>query len=448
MKKAVIRLVSVMLVLALVLGSTAALADGGAWECQNCGETGNTGNFCTNCGTARPSADWTCSKCGQAGNTGNFCSNCGTAKTQTADPVIYEPDPDPYVEVNPYLEQIPGETDRVMLCIQSVEASKYVSPKSNPTKWIPQNAIDGNETTCWQVRQKGDPKGKVWLQLNLPGEQTVEEIWFKNGFWAYNDQGHDQYHINARAKSVRISFLYAGETKFRDEAPLELKDEVFTGWQQFYLGRHEHVTAVKIAVWTKIMGTGGEDCENDICLSEVMLVQYAPAASAMPARETGPAVVYESRPEVSGAPLLTKLATRTGPGTEYEETGTFFIDSWKKQIVRVTGKHWDGSMWWVQVDFQNGKKAKYRVWTGLKRVDVDIDKVRENTKRGLCHVEATDAYAGPGTSYAKLGAVLFFEDEIDYYTRENGFVEIDYYDVNREIQRRVWVPQSAVSNYH
>ena len=46
------------------------------WTCS-CGQEGNTGNFCSNCGKKKPeeSGSWTCS-CGQV-NTGNFCSNCG-----------------------------------------------------------------------------------------------------------------------------------------------------------------------------------------------------------------------------------------------------------------------------------------------------------------------------------------------------------------------------------
>ncbi len=57
----------------------APAADG--WTC-NCG-TVNTGNFCTNCGTAKPApapaaGTWVCD-CG-AENSGNFCTNCGKAK--------------------------------------------------------------------------------------------------------------------------------------------------------------------------------------------------------------------------------------------------------------------------------------------------------------------------------------------------------------------------------
>ena len=52
------------------------------WTCAKCGQAGNTGKFCSNCGAPRPDAPWTCVKCGQAGNTGKFCSNCGAAKPE------------------------------------------------------------------------------------------------------------------------------------------------------------------------------------------------------------------------------------------------------------------------------------------------------------------------------------------------------------------------------
>lgn len=50
----------------------------GAWDCT-CGQKGNTGNFCSNCGAKRPEmtpGTWDCS-CGKTGITGNFCENCG-----------------------------------------------------------------------------------------------------------------------------------------------------------------------------------------------------------------------------------------------------------------------------------------------------------------------------------------------------------------------------------
>ena len=52
-----------------------------AWVCPTCGKT-VTGNFCANCGTARPvSAKWICPSCSRE-NEGNFCANCGTKKPE------------------------------------------------------------------------------------------------------------------------------------------------------------------------------------------------------------------------------------------------------------------------------------------------------------------------------------------------------------------------------
>ena len=48
------------------------------WVCA-CGQGGNTGKFCMNCGKPQPSADgWACS-CGTV-NKGTFCQNCGSPK--------------------------------------------------------------------------------------------------------------------------------------------------------------------------------------------------------------------------------------------------------------------------------------------------------------------------------------------------------------------------------
>ena len=63
----------------------------GAWTCEN-GHEGNTGNFCPECGAAKPAEEtWTCPN-GHEGNTGRFCPECGAPK------------PELPVEINPYAE--------------------------------------------------------------------------------------------------------------------------------------------------------------------------------------------------------------------------------------------------------------------------------------------------------------------------------------------------------
>lgn len=60
-----------------------AAPQAGSWNCS-CGKTGNTGNFCADCGKPKPAdaSGWTCS-CG-AVNKGNFCSECGNKKPSGA----------------------------------------------------------------------------------------------------------------------------------------------------------------------------------------------------------------------------------------------------------------------------------------------------------------------------------------------------------------------------
>ena len=62
----------------------AAPAPQEGWTCT-CGQTGNTGKFCMQCGNAKPIPKatavegWTCSECGSV-NQGKFCQECGAKK--------------------------------------------------------------------------------------------------------------------------------------------------------------------------------------------------------------------------------------------------------------------------------------------------------------------------------------------------------------------------------
>ena len=55
-----------------------------SWTCA-CGQKGNTGKFCMNCGAPKPQAPaiWHCPSCG-ALNQGKFCTNCGAKKPEAA----------------------------------------------------------------------------------------------------------------------------------------------------------------------------------------------------------------------------------------------------------------------------------------------------------------------------------------------------------------------------
>ncbi|MBQ3112654.1 MAG: SPFH domain-containing protein [Firmicutes bacterium] len=58
----------------------APAAPANSWACTACQQIGNTSNFCSNCGAARPASNsWNCPSCNNLCG-GKFCANCGTPK--------------------------------------------------------------------------------------------------------------------------------------------------------------------------------------------------------------------------------------------------------------------------------------------------------------------------------------------------------------------------------
>ncbi len=147
------------------------------------------------CADRRPS--WTCPRCGQTGNQGNYCPNCGKARPSNASS-----------GANDQLESIPGYNSKAKIRLRSVYANSYIVNQSNPNLWIPDHAADNAETTCWQFSKKYNNLGDVYLELNLASAQTVDAIWLKSGFWSYGSDGSDLYLLNCRPRQIRAEFLY------------------------------------------------------------------------------------------------------------------------------------------------------------------------------------------------------------------------------------------------
>ena len=145
------------------------------------------------------------------------------------------------------------------------------------------------------------------------------------------------------------------------------------------------------------------------------------------------------------APLLMPLSTRSGPSVKYDESGGFFSGDWKQQTVRVLGKSWDegGNIWWVLIDFKYDDQAQYRVWTGIKRVDVDPAQLIDVRPLGKGTVHFTsDTYRGPGGRYARANINITDTTDVWIYSRENGYLEIEF--VQNGQMYRLWVPESQV----
>lgn len=141
------------------------------------------------------------------------------------------------------------------------------------------------------------------------------------------------------------------------------------------------------------------------------------------------------------AGLKMRIATRTGPSTQYTEPGTFFEKDWYTAHVDVISKAYGSGVWWVQVEFTDGGKL-YRAYTGVKRVNVQLDRIPEEEILGTAVLSAAGdvtAYYGPGDRYAKMKDVVPWGTQGKIVMAENGYVLMDFYDEYINQQRRAWI---------
>jgi hypothetical protein len=151
------------------------------------------------------------------------------------------------------------------------------------------------------------------------------------------------------------------------------------------------------------------------------------------------------------AGLLSRVATRTGPGTQYDEPGTYFQNDWRTAQVEVINAAWDNynDIWWVQLDFYASGK-KFRAYTGLKRVAVDVNILPVEYPLGTTTMRsAAKAYWGPGRDYVESKYNVPNYTAVTVYGAENGFVQVEFSDYRTATSdrslRRAWVTAVAVN---
>ena len=207
---------------------------------------------------------WICPGCGRGGNTGNFCGDCGTAR------------PVPEEGFNDSLTQIPGETDRVSVDILRVDGSGYITGKNDRYLYAAWNATDEEKDTCWQFSVKNIKRKQPWLWLVIEG-QTVDSIWIRNGFQASDSKGKPRYSEYSRLKDIRVEFYYREDGAEPETMEFTLSDENSGDWEKIETGRHENVDAVVVYICSVYKG---KSKPNNACLSEIMLVQNNSAENA------------------------------------------------------------------------------------------------------------------------------------------------------------------------
>lgn len=139
-----------------------------------------------------------------------------------------------------------------------------------------------------------------------------------------------------------------------------------------------------------------------------------------------------------------RIATRSGPGTDYTEPGSFL---WTGAEVAVHTKAYDpvNEMYWLQVEFTSGGE-RYRAYTGDWRLNADLTRVPDEI---LLNASAklngnTCGYAGPGYDYHLYdGLTLYGSYPCQIIEVENQFVLIDTYGSNQGLTR-AWVHLSCI----
>ena len=326
------------------------------------------------------------------------------------------------------------------------------------------NLLDDLPFTFWQ-RTTHSPSGAD-LQLT-PADPTLAAVWLRSG----NCTSPAQYQSYARPAIIRVGVHYTqGGTEYLAQYRYALSDacrpdarELLwqSGYQCLSLPQLFHsVTRVDLTVET---WTQGDVYLSEGCISDVLLSSQPPAlpatpvplctATATPRPTPTPKPTY--KPAASGdantviyssegvsAPLLMRMATRSGPGTEYDELGSYFKEGYEVTVLSIT---YDGNdVPWVQVEFTYQGSLR-RAYTGLKRVGVDPALLREEASMGNAEIiqKATPRY-GPGKEYTPRKFDVRKGTAGTVWAVENGWVQFEFFARADDCYYRVWVPESSV----
>jgi len=142
--------------------------------------------------------------------------------------------------------------------------------------------------------------------------------------------------------------------------------------------------------------------------------------------------------------LNQRIATRSGPGTDYFEPGSFLKQG---DYVTVHTKVWDAvnEIWWVQVEFTSGYDT-YRAYTGAWRMSVDLTDVPEERPLGIVRVTSdADVFAGPGWDYVMWNDTVCRGTSAVLLEVEAGYAHIECWNDRWNQPWRVWAPLRNLS---
>ena len=286
------------------------------------------------------------------------------------------------------------------------------------------------------------------FSLLLNGE-TVDGLWIMNGV-CINEASYAFY---GRPRMLSLTLHHqGGQSRYRflmEDAfqPSRLDAAWQNGYQRLELPQAlPGVTQIDGWIEDWYSGSGVQDT---ICISDIMVTGNGnPSYSIPPVTPSLPVATplpsYPVLPQSGEAFTLSqKMATRSGPGTGFEEFGSF-LQPGDSVILYSRYYNANDEIWWVQAEFTY-RGVTRRVYTGAKRIREDISAlpVEEALGSAVMIADAAPCF-GPHSRYGMMEGKVYAGQKGTLWARENGYAQFEYFDQGLRKRRRVWIPEQSV----
>lgn len=151
-------------------------------------------------------------------------------------------------------------------------------------------------------------------------------------------------------------------------------------------------------------------------------------------------ILVTASAEASTALATMRVSTRLGPGTQYEDMGTYPLDG--KEVTVITTAYDQNLVEWVQIEIQ-GKSGHRRLYTGMKRFDKSsfpsLDNESDTVGYEAKVSRDTQAYYGPGSGYDRHKYKVTRGEVVQVVYTEGDYAMIDYTPKDTDQQTRCYV---------
>ena len=362
---------------------------------------------------------------------------------------------------------------------------------ARPYHWESQIRNNGSEMT-FKVDQMLDGYRQTWMEHvcwnnesldEIPeitfyfANATIKDIWMRNAY----DSTDALYNQLARPYFIQIAVWVANEEIPRGTYTFKLSDfwdstlvngECYDGYRLLSLPqKFENVT--KIGLFIKGWHAGDEAYRSTRYILHISDMAFLPDSlgnlygswiydqsyngggyywTPVPTLVPVPVATPTPQPAVTPAPFTglivttkERLATRSGPGTNYTETGSYFQQG---VSVKAISSAYDqsNSIWWVQVELSYNGEMR-RVYTGVKRLEMAATDVPvEEVECEATVIRSVYGYWGPGYGYSMYGSRIPAGTTGTVWRREAAYAQFEYFDTSVQQFRRVWVPENALED--